>query len=183
MIKAETERLILREVTPGDLDGFYTLDSDPEVHRYLGNEPVDDREKLLEIIQFIRDQYIQHGIGRWAMVEKSTGLFIGWTGLKYVQEPTNHPTPYYDLGYRLIQKYWGQGYATESAAASLNYGFEVLQLPEIFAAVDIHNAASNHILTKLGFTKLEPFLYETALQNWYKIDQAEWKEREDLKRK
>jgi [ribosomal protein S5]-alanine N-acetyltransferase len=183
MIKAETERLILREVTPEDLDGFYTLDSDQEVHRYLGNHPVSDREKLLEIIHFIRDQYAQHGIGRWAMVEKSTGAFIGWTGLKYVQEPINHPTPYYDLGYRLIQKYWGQGYATESAVASLNYGFDVLQIPEIFAAADVHNAPSNRILTKLGFTKLEPFLYDDALHNWYRLDRAAWKEREDLKRK
>ncbi|MDV7390491.1 GNAT family N-acetyltransferase, partial [Arthrospira platensis SPKY1] len=81
-IFAETERLILREIMPSDIDGMFKLDSDPEVHKYLGNKPVTDRKQIINVINFIRKQYIDNGIGRWAIVDKKTNDFIGWTGLK-----------------------------------------------------------------------------------------------------
>ena len=68
----ETERLILREILPSDADAMFELDSDPEVHRYLGNAPVKSRKKILEIIDFIRGQYNVFGIGRWAVVRRRT---------------------------------------------------------------------------------------------------------------
>jgi ribosomal-protein-alanine N-acetyltransferase len=73
------------------------------------------------------------------------------------------------LGYRLIQKYWGKGYASESAKAALDYGFSALHLNEIFAAAHVDNLASNRILTKLGFQKQEFFYCDTELCNWYKM--------------
>ena len=120
-IFAETERLILREILPTDVEGMYQLDADPDVHKYLGNKPVTSREQTLEVINFIRQQYIDNGIGRWAIINKKSNEFLGWTGLKLVTDETNHHKNYYDLGYRLIKKYWGKGIATESACASLDY--------------------------------------------------------------
>jgi RimJ/RimL family protein N-acetyltransferase len=67
----ETERLILREIVPADVDGLFELDSDPEVHRYLGNKTIDSKEKILEIITFIRLQYADNGIGRWAIIDRN----------------------------------------------------------------------------------------------------------------
>lgn len=89
-IFAETERLILREILPSDIDGMFELDSDPEVHKYLGNKPVTTREQISDAINFIRQQYIDNGIGRWAIIDKKTNDFIGWTGLKFVTELTNN---------------------------------------------------------------------------------------------
>ena len=102
---AETERLILREILPIDVEGLWELDSDPEVHKYLGNNPVTDKEQIVEVINFIRQQYIDNGIGRWAIIDKKTNEFIGWTGLKFVTDTINNHQNYYDLGYRLIKKY------------------------------------------------------------------------------
>jgi RimJ/RimL family protein N-acetyltransferase len=172
----ETERLILRELLPTDVDGMFQLDSDPHVHTYLGNKPISSKQQAEDVIHFVRQQYIDNGIGRWAIVEKTTNTFIGWTGLKLVKEMTNKHINYYDLGYRLIRDYWGKGFATESASASLAYGFDTLKLNEVFAAADIENKGSNKVLKKLGFTQLEPFLYDnTTPHNWYKITQQEWK--------
>ena len=173
-IFVETERLILRELLPTDLDGMYELDSDFEVHKYLGNNPIKDKDQLLNIINFVRQQYVDNGIGRWAITEKLTNKFIGWSGLKFVKELTNNHINFYDLGYRLIRKYWGQGYAKESAIASLSYGFEIIKLEEIFAAAHIENNVSNSILNKIGFQKQETFIYEYGIQNWYKIDKNAW---------
>ncbi|MDD3687978.1 MAG: GNAT family N-acetyltransferase, partial [Bacteroidales bacterium] len=133
-IFAETDRFILREILPTDVEGLYELDSDPEVHKYLGNKPVTDREQIIDVINFIRQQYKDNGIGRWAISDKKTNEFIGWTGLKFVTDLTNNHKNYYYLGYRLIRKYWGQGIATETAMVSLDYAFTILKVKEVFAA-------------------------------------------------
>lgn len=108
-----------------DVDPFFEMDSDPEVHKYLGTQPVKSRDQIVETIHYVRQQYIDNGIGRWAIADKFTNQFIGWTGLKLVKEIMNNQTNYYDLGYRLLRKYWGRGYATETAQASLSYGFDI----------------------------------------------------------
>ncbi|HET7116151.1 MAG TPA: GNAT family N-acetyltransferase [Hanamia sp.] len=74
-IFAETERLILREILPTDVEGMYELDADPEVHKYLGNKPVTSREKTVDVINFIRQQYIDNGTGRWAIIDKKSNEF------------------------------------------------------------------------------------------------------------
>ncbi|KGE13103.1 GNAT family N-acetyltransferase [Sphingobacterium deserti] len=171
-IYRETDRLILRELLPTDIDGMFELDSDPEVHRYLGNSPVKDKKEISAIIDFIRKQYIDYGIGRWAIVDKETHDFIGWAGLKYITDETNGHKNYYDLGYRLITRYWRKGLATEAAIASLDYGFNELDLKEIFAIADCRNQCSNNILRKIGFTSDTVFELDTVLHNWYHIDRT-----------
>jgi RimJ/RimL family protein N-acetyltransferase len=176
-IYAETDRLILREIISTDIDGLFALDSDPAVHKYLGNEPVIYKEKLVEVIDFIRKQYEENGIGRWTIVDKKTNAFIGWAGLKFVTEETNNHINYYDLGYRIIQKYWNQGFATEAALASLKYAFTKLDAKEVYAITDSKNRASNHILYKIGFSCTEKFMYDGAKHHWYKIKKSDFEKR------
>ena len=177
----ETERLILREILLTDIDGMFELDSDPDVHKYLGNQPVTDREQLVNVINFIRQQYIDNGIGRWAIIDKKTNDFIGWTGLKFVTDLTNNHKNYYDLGYRLIKKYWGKGIATETAIATLKYAFEQLQAEEVYAMADCNNGGSNKILKNVGLNFIEKFDLEGIEHNWYKIERKEY-ENKKLKR-
>ena len=103
-IFVETDRLILREIQESDEDGFFELDSNTNVHTYLGRKPVTNMEQVREVIKMVRLQYRDNGIGRWAITDKSTNEFIGWTGLKLIKETINHHTDFYDLGYRLIEK-------------------------------------------------------------------------------
>lgn len=173
-IFAETERVILREIIPSDIDGMFELDSDPEVHKFLGNKPVTDRKQIGNVINFIRKQYIDNGIGRWAIVDKKTNDFIGWTGLKFVTDLTNNCKNYYDLGYRLKKKYWGQGIATETAIVSLDYAFNKLKVEEVYAAASCENVGSNKILQKIGLNLIETFYYEDIKCNWYKIDKNDY---------
>jgi RimJ/RimL family protein N-acetyltransferase len=168
-IFAETERLLLRELHPTDDKGMFELDSDPEVHQYLGRRPIKTIEESRNLIAFVREQYNKNGIGRWAVVEKETQQFAGWAGLKLITEPINHHTHYYDLGYRFIRRYWGKGFATEAAKASLVYGFGKMQLNEIYGMAHIHNMASQQVLTKVGLQYVETFNYEGDQMHWYKI--------------
>lgn len=174
-VLAETDRLILREILLTDIEGMYELDSDPEVHKYLGNNPVKEKGEIIDVINFIRQQYIDNGIGRWAIIDKKTKEFIGWTGLKYVTELTNNHKNYYDLGYRLRRKYWGKGIATESAKASLDYAFDKLNAKEVYAMADSKNDGSNKILKKVGLSFIETFDIDNIEHNWYKITKTEYK--------
>jgi ribosomal-protein-alanine N-acetyltransferase len=167
---AKTSRFILREIILSDVDGLFELDSDAEVHKYLGNEPVRNKEQIEEVILFIRNQYIVNGIGRWAIVEKNTNNFVGWTGLKLVTELVNKHQNFYDLGYRIIKKYWGQGIATETARAVLDYGFKNLNVDKIYSIVHSENEGSKNVLHKLGFVYQESFDFDNEETYWLKLD-------------
>ena len=174
-IHIETERLLMRDLSEQDTLGIFKLDSDPDVHTYLGKKPLKTIAEAEKNIAFIQKQYIENGIGRWAVIEKESGHFIGWSGFKFIKSVINNRTQYYDLGYRFLKQYWGKGYATETAVASLDYGFTQLNQKEICAMADIENLASNRILQKIGMVKLNEFKYETVPHNFYAINKAEWK--------
>ena len=157
-IFVETERLILREVVKTDIKGMFELDSNPIVHKYLG-PPITTMEQAAANIQHIRKQYAELGNGRWAIIEKSTNEFMGWSGLKLNTDAMNGLQNIHDIGYRLIPRFWGKGYATESAFASLDYAFNTLKLNKVYAAADIDNHASNHILTKIGLERTDEFIF------------------------
>ena len=174
-VHIETERLILRDLEEYDAKGIFELDSDPEVHEFLGKKPIKTIEEAKQVIDFIRNQYVQNGIGRWAIIDKKTGDFIGWSGLKY-EQGLRKDFSYYDLGYRLRKKYWGNGIATETAIESLKYGFEKLDLKEIGAAAEVNHLASNKILKKIGLKFIDTFDFEGSPHNWYNIRKIEWLE-------
>ena len=165
-----TERLILRKLVPEDLDDMYLLDSNPEVMRYVGVPPVRSKEESAKMIDFIISQYNNNGTGRLAVIEKETNRFVGWSGIKLITETVNNTTNFYELGYRFLPEFWGKGYATEAALASLDLGFHQLGADKIYAYADIENKVSNHILTKLGFQNKGIFTDKNDICNWYELE-------------
>ena len=173
-IHLETERLILRDLISNDVDGLFELDSNPNVHTYLGNKPFENIVQIREVIKAIQQQYCENGIGRWAVIDKKTKDFIVWSGLKLVTEKINNHIGFYDLGYRLIEKYWGKGIATETANATLEYAFTKLNLTEVYAMCDIENIGSKNVLEKAGLSLIESFELNGIEHNWFKITKVEW---------
>lgn len=179
-IFVETERLILRELLPTDIEGMFELDSNPIVHKYLGNRPVKTKQETEVIIQSIIDQYKDRGIGRWAAIEKSSGDFIGWSGLKLntgEKESLNGKHDFYDVGYRFIPRYWGKGYATESAMVALDYGFKVKRYETIAGIALIDNIGSNKVLKKIGLHYIEDFDCEGTRASWYELNIRDYEKR------
>jgi [ribosomal protein S5]-alanine N-acetyltransferase len=145
----ETQRLKLREFTPADAPLLFALNSDPDVIRYTGDPPFDSIASTKAFIEAYPD-YKKNGFGRWLMFTKDSNEFIGWCGLKRVGDNV-------DLGYRLMQKHWNKGYASEAAIACLDYGFRELNLQRIIGRVAPENKASIRVLEKMGmtFSKIE----------------------------
>ena len=168
-IFVQTDRLLLGEVLPTDNESIFELDSDRDVHQYLGDPIIHTIEDSQEIIANIRHHYKNNGIGRWAVIEKATNQFMGWCGLQLETKTVNHHTNFYDLGYRLIKRYWGFGFATESAKAVLTYGFDKLCISEVFADADINNVASKKVLKKVGLRHIETFDDEGYAVAWFTI--------------
>ena len=163
----ETERLILRDLLPTDDEGMFLLDSDPDVHKYLGRKPVQNIEQCREVIEIIRQQYETNGIGRWAVIKKETGTFIGWSGLKLMKETINGRNNFLDLGYRFIKQYWGKGYATETAIASAFYAWDVLKARELCGIAHIDNIASRKVLQSAGLRFIQNFDFNGDPYEWY----------------
>lgn len=166
----ETPRLIIRPLEMTDDVGMFAMDSDPEVHQYVGGKPTETIEKERDVIAFIRSQYVDFGIGRWAIEEKTTGDFVGWTGFKRMTITVNDHSNFIDFGYRLTRKHWGKGYASEAARAALDYGLERFKYNPVYAMTDVDNRASRRILEKLGFQYIKTFPYD-AEPSWRGVDE------------
>ena len=166
----ETDRLILREFQLSDAEAFFAMDSNLKVHQYLWNKPVQKIEETIEVIEFVRKQYSDNGIGRFAMISKESNEFIGWAGLKFNTEMVNNKVNFYDIGYRLDEKFWGKGYASEATFAWLKYAFETMNIKTLEAAAHSENAASNRILQKIGMQMTETYLEDDISWNWYVLE-------------
>ncbi|AEA45205.1 GNAT family N-acetyltransferase [Fluviicola taffensis] len=173
-IRLETERLILRELEYTDENDLFEMDSDPEVHLYIENNPVKSIAEITKVIGILKKQYVENGIARWAVVDKTTNECVGWSGLKYFNEPLNEHIHFYELGYRFKKKHWGKGFATESSRAILDYGFEHLNVDSIFAITDSGNLNSKKVLSKLGFDFQETFDYEGDPTDWFELKRIHW---------
>ena len=174
-IYLETERLILRELFETDVDGMFELDSNEKVHQYLGKNPIKTKEQALTNIQFIRNQYKELGVGRFACIEKSSGEFIGWSGLKFntgKKEALNGYEDFIDIGYRFIPKYWRKGYGYESALACLEFGFTKMNYDAIYGAAISDNIGSNKILEKIGLKFVNEFTFEGEKAKWYELKKS-----------
>ena len=172
----ETPRLYIRELMMIDAPAMFDMDSDAAVHLFVGKKPQATIAETIAVIEYVRQQYIDNGIGRWAVIEKTTNQFIGWTGFKLMKETVNGHINFYDFGYRFTRSKWRQGFAMESAKAALDYGVQTLGFQDVFAMTDIDNIASRSLLEKLGFAFIETFPFdgtpgwrdEGELATWYK---------------
>ncbi|TCM18518.1 RimJ/RimL family protein N-acetyltransferase [Novosphingobium sp. PhB165] len=176
----ETDRLVLRGWTDEDATPFLAMCSDPAVMEFLG--PLASAAQVAEIIA--RQQGFQRDYGHcfWAIERKSDGQFLGFCGLK----PGPVGTPLegrVEIGWRLAREAWGQGYARESAAASLDWGFTVFGADAILAMTVLGNSRSWGLMERLGMTRRHdqdfdhPALApEDPLRPHivYSITQAEW---------
>lgn len=145
MVVTETPRLSLRQFELEDSAPLLSVFGDEAVMRYGDGvqTPAWVRAWLLEV----QKSYRTHGYGNWAVVDKKADL-LGYCGLSYVDELAGHSEV--ALGYRLARRYWGQGYASEAVAATINYGFDTLGLKRLVATIDPYNAASIRVAEKAG---------------------------------
>ncbi len=143
----KTQRLILRPWKEEDLEPLARLNTDPRVMEFLF-APLTHAESAARLELYTR-HIREHGWGLWAVSALNVSDFIGWIGLWPIGFEA-HFTPAIEVGWRLLPEFWGQGYATEGARASLAFGFETLNLPEIVSVTVPANLRSIRVMEKIG---------------------------------
>jgi RimJ/RimL family protein N-acetyltransferase len=162
----ETERLLLRPLTPADAEAVHAFQSLPEVCRYVPYSPRTLDEVRANLADPGRARTELTGEGQvldLAVTLKETGQVVGDALLFFHSEVHRSG----EVGYALHPDHHGRGYATEAAAAMLSLGFAGLGLHRIIARIDQRNAASAAVLTRLGMRQ-EAVLVDNA---WFK---GEW---------
>lgn len=152
----ETERLLLRQFTEDDVDNLVELDSDPDVMRYInGGIPTPRAEIEDDILPHFLSYYERYeGYGFWAIIEKSSGEFLGWF---HFRPPHGSGPEVAELGYRLHKTAWGQGYATEGSRALVHKGFVELDVQRVVAFAYAENTGSWRVMEKAGLTLVRTF--------------------------
>jgi len=166
----ETERLLFRAHAPRDREAFCAIEADPDVRRFVGRRP---RPREAAERRF-DERFLgppKRRMGLWATVLKSEVRYIGYCGVYPHFGPAGPIAGEGSLGFTLDRAYWGRGLAMEAARAFAAFGFGELRLERLVASVEAGNAASIHILEKLGFAlcRLEKVgarcLYQLELRN------------------
>jgi RimJ/RimL family protein N-acetyltransferase len=152
-----TPRLAIRQFTGDDVDHLFSLNSDPEVMRYIGRPA--PREALRDqVIPFHLGVYNRlDRLGTWAAESADNGEFLGW--FHFRPGPDGDITNV-DLGYRLLRSAWNHGYATEGSRALINMGFTDLGVQRVFAHTMTVNTASRRVMEKCGLTLVRTTAYE-----------------------
>ena len=139
-----THRLMLRAFRPGDLDPFAAMEADPDVRRYRGNN-LRTRDEVWSVMQSALGQWALRGYGLFALERVAEGLFAGFAGILH---PVEWPEP--ELAYSLAKEAWGQGLATEAAAAAREWVFERHGFSCLPSFIISGNIRSIHVAQRLG---------------------------------
>ena len=147
----ETERLLLRQWRPADLDALTAVNADPAVMRWIGPQRPLRRDESAALLERIVRHWDEHGFGLWAVQPRAGDVeaCIGFAGFAI---PSFLPDelPAVEVGWRLSRAWWGRGLATEAARASVRFGLEEIGVRTIVSIIDPGNARSLRVAEKLG---------------------------------
>ncbi len=148
----ETERLILRRLTPDDLEALHRIFSDSSTMSFWAAPFTEDdtRRWILRALRY----YETLGFGRWAVVLKETGELIGDCGILRTEVDGKME---HDLGYVIHHPCWGSGYATEAAEACKHYAIETFGIRRLVANMPVEHTASARVAEKIGMTLEKTF--------------------------
>lgn len=144
----ETERLILRNWREDDRTDFNAMGRDPAVMEHLG--PLQSQEDTDAMIARLQGIAGKHGHSFWAIERRADQQFLGFCGLKIAPENIPGIENAIEIGWRLRRSDWGQGYASEAAQASLEWGWSNLAVDRIVAITTPANRRSQGLMHRLG---------------------------------
>lgn len=155
----ETERLILKEWDYSDIDAAFCIWGDAEVMKYVSKTPL-SIEQVKNSLELGMTCQKENGYQIWPVLMKDDLKIIGCCGFNSYDEEEKT----LEIVFHFMKEYWGKGYATESVKASIEYGFLVLNVNNIIAAVHPENYASEKVLKKVGMKFIEKRWYDDTKQ-------------------
>ena len=163
-----SERLGFRNWHSSDLDNMFELNQDKEVMKYFPT--LQDRETTSTFIQRMQEQYLEYSYCYFAVEKLANKEFLGFIGISN-QDYGEELGKFVDIGWRLKQTAWGNGYATEGAKECLKWAKTTIGLTEIYAVAPAINEPSIHVMRKIGMHPVKEFVHPKLL-DYNKIKQC-----------
>jgi [ribosomal protein S5]-alanine N-acetyltransferase len=164
-INLESDRLLLRQITPDDVQEAFELRSNPETMKYIPRPLVTNHEEALAHIKMIQDKIENNEGINWAITLKPNNKLLGIIG--HYRIKWEHYRS--EIGYMLLPEAHGKGIATEAIKLIVDYGFEKMNMHSLEAIIDPDNLGSAKVLEKNGFIK-EAHFKENEFYNGKFID-------------
>lgn len=149
-----TNRLLMRRWRDSDREPYAEMCADPVVMHYF--PALQDRATTDAAIERMEQRFDAQGFGLWALERLDSHDFIGLTGLNPMPDGVPGASGM-EVGWRLAQRAWHQGFATEAATAALEVGFETAGLAEIWSMTSVLNVPSRAVLERLGMLEFGHF--------------------------
>lgn len=151
MSEIHTPRLLLRQWHDDDIAPMADINADPEVMRWTGDGSVLDLDHTAADIERWEEEWDDEGFGLFAVELLASGELAGFAGLSV---PTLLPEvlPAVEISWRLGRQFWGQGYASEAAHATLEFALQDRGLDRVIGIDRVGNEASRNVMRKLGMT-------------------------------
>lgn len=159
-----TKRLLMRKPTIEDVDQFYNILKKEAVGKWLAKSRGMSKEEVNDYIRQLISHWEQNDFGVWLLCNSETGKVLGHCGLRKVDE-----TRETEIMYLLDPEYWGNGYASEAAQASIQYATEIMNLKRIIARVKEANENSKKLLRNLGFTYTHDVDHSGRLLSYFEL--------------
>jgi len=154
----------LRDWKEEDIPFFIAMNSSPIVMKYF-LKSLNEKESL-DFYKRIQDEFSLYGYGLYAVEKKETGVFIGYTGFHTITFDVDF-APGVEIGWRLKEEEWGQGYATEAAKACLVYARKQLPFQTVWSFTSLPNKASERVMQKIGMKKIKEFPHPSVPENHF----------------
>ncbi len=158
--RLETERLVLRDWREADWPRFFAGTNTPGVMQWLGG--VLDESGVAAQRARVETCRDRNGFCFWVVERRADGEILGFCGLKRADAPGSSVTGTMEVGWRLREDAWGQGYAKEAAIAAIGAGFDRFGADEIVALTVAGNTPSWGLMERLGMTRRPEFDYADA---------------------
>jgi RimJ/RimL family protein N-acetyltransferase len=173
-LQLETPRLLLRPPRLEDFDAWAAFLDDEEAARYIGGRQ--PRAIAWRIFLTMCGAWSMTGVAMFSVIEKSTGQWVGRLG---PWNPVGWPGE--EVGWGIAREHWGKGYASEGAAATMDYAFDVLGWEHVIHTIDPANLASVGVARKLGSrylrkVQLPPPFADLVIDAWGQ-SRDEWRQR------
>jgi ribosomal-protein-alanine N-acetyltransferase len=165
----ETERLFIRKLRKYDIEGFYNMQSNPNVMRHIKKfmNRSESENELKRFMDYYKNEDIFFNI--WAVEKKDDNDFIGICGV-YENDKSE-----FEIAYRLRELYWKKGFGTEIAKGLIDYCFEKIMLNELSAYVRVQNNGSVNILEKeMEFVNEFHCEKTNSYERLYKLKKENW---------
>jgi len=171
----ETERLVLRQWRPDDVDALLQIYAHPEVARWLGPATQDDVTTSIERYEHAWDVL---GFGRWAVDDRASRRLVGRVGV--MRQPSWGGSAVKDeIGWVVERARWGEGLATEAARAAVADVFARVGLPAVVSFALPENVASRRVMEHCGMRERGVALWAGRDHVWYSLGVDDWRRRSE----